>query len=180
MSPALILSDLRAARVRALDGEAARIVARLGLILDFTRAMGWRVAHLMLHERRRGDGPIDGLEPSPSEPIFTLRSGEAPDVEALFEVLGGRPVALVLGGYGLAELITPLAKVCRGVGWPVVLLEDATAWGPDRELCMRALTREGVRMSTALALTAPPNERLTRLIHCGVRMPPKLDEHEGA
>ena len=126
---ALVCLDLQ--RHQADTPHAAAIAARCARALAAARRGRWPVLHV--HGRLRGADcrPLPGLEPRPSEPIF-LREGPSafsnPGFVQAANRLGG-PLALI--GFSLQDTVTATAFAALDRKFPVEIVSEAVAVGPD-------------------------------------------------
>lgn len=163
MPTTLLLCELRADRARTpADTETPVILSRLNVLLRHARTAGWGVAYVGLRRREVRSGPIPGLEPLPSEAVFSAEEG-AFDPRPLIDTLtvDGRPLALA--GFGFREIMAPILDCCARERRPVILVEDAVAFGLGREFALRSLARDRVRIVTSEALLAGVNAQVVRI-----------------
>ena len=151
MLVSLLLCELRVERAPfPHEPDAAVILSRLSLLLRHARQTGWGVAHVAVKRHPSRGGAIPGLEPLRSEAVFSVGENGAVDPRPLLETLSDRPIALA--GFGYRDIIAPVLAQCVRNRQPAILVDDATGWGPERAFALRALSRDGVGITTADSL----------------------------
>jgi nicotinamidase-related amidase len=170
----LVCFDLRE---HALQAEAATVsdqfLVNCRRILAHARENGWMVAHVHRREAswRPSSPSVQGLEPSPAEPIF-IQSGLSAFSNRAFQDLVGRygRGELILIGCSSASSCLTTALAAYDLGMDVTLIDDAVASTPleaEGLKAVGALTRSLQSPFVNLARTSDvlgPKSRL-KLVH---------------
>lgn len=139
-SSVLVCLDLQ--RERLTSEGALATVAVCREVLEQARRRRWPVLHVHSRQPAIPAGrPIPGLEPLPSEAVFT-RQGPSAFTNRTFrqtaQVLGG---PLVLIGFSLTDTVLATAFAAADRDLPVDVVEDAVGGDPSiRRVLLRPLT----------------------------------------
>lgn len=147
--------------------------------LYHARSVGWRVAHVQSRRLRRSDDgffarPIEGLEPSPSEPVYTTvhRSALA-HADLCARVHEDDPGAIYVIGFSLAQDGLATLFHAWDLGLPMRIVEgaaaspaigDRSAADIDRAALAIAASQAGV--ITSQEILGAPAANVVRLRGC--------------
>jgi len=157
--------------------SGGKVAPRLSELLAGARARNWDISHLHKARARgalaRAHGPIQGLGPKRTEPVFEIDGVSAFSNEDFREAIGAAPEArdFYVAGFGLADLIAATMIVGADLGLRLILIEDAVAASPLRaesaetvERVAKAMLREIAPQISTRNVFAPPRGAHLKLV----------------
>jgi nicotinamidase-related amidase len=154
--PWLLCCNLRAERLdpasKRYCPRAGALIQQLRQLLSNARAADWRVVHIVDARRGAGQGPIDGLEPLATEPVFERQRGSVFTIPEFRGSLDRFRDRLFMAGFELEDTILSTLFAGRDEGCDILVVEDVAASrhaaGDVDEALVRALGSLGLTIKS--------------------------------